>query len=265
MRFGEFMPFAGIPAGSKLETKIDRCVAEVMARGRSKSSAIAICRSAIEKKDGDYSDPDKRRKAARGFGAKRGEQIRGQLFRGTGGKFSKGGNGGADEDNGVSAKDVRSLKRIDKGLKLKASRLAELRKKGLVDASGKLTTKGKKAAGVKAGGAAPKAEEEKKPKKGRGGGGKKKKPSKRDQDILKLAEGLSDQEKSQFRKFASGDLDKLSTTLLAKMVRLGFMSGTADSQKLTAKYNSTDTRLATPSPASLCRDCTICHRSLVLS
>jgi len=43
------MPYPGIPAGSEQEKKIDRCVTAVMATGRDKSAAIAICRSAIVK------------------------------------------------------------------------------------------------------------------------------------------------------------------------------------------------------------------------
>jgi 2'-5' RNA ligase len=41
------MPFPGIPAGSELEAKIDRCVKRVMATGRDKSRAIAICRASM--------------------------------------------------------------------------------------------------------------------------------------------------------------------------------------------------------------------------
>lgn len=44
------MPFPGVPQGSALEKKIDRCVKNVMARqGKDKSSAIAICRASIKK------------------------------------------------------------------------------------------------------------------------------------------------------------------------------------------------------------------------
>lgn len=43
------MPYAGIPAGSPLEAKIERCVERVMANGETdKSSAIAICRANIK-------------------------------------------------------------------------------------------------------------------------------------------------------------------------------------------------------------------------
>ena len=41
------MPFSGIAAGSALEGKIDNCVERVMATGRDKSSAIAICRASL--------------------------------------------------------------------------------------------------------------------------------------------------------------------------------------------------------------------------
>jgi NACalpha-BTF3-like transcription factor len=43
------MPYSGIPAGSALEAKIDRCVERVMAQGNDKSAAIGICRASIEK------------------------------------------------------------------------------------------------------------------------------------------------------------------------------------------------------------------------
>ena len=44
------MPYSGIPAGSALEAKIERCVERVMANGETdKSSAIAICRASLEK------------------------------------------------------------------------------------------------------------------------------------------------------------------------------------------------------------------------
>lgn len=43
------MPYSGIPAGSALEAKIERCVERVMAQGNDKSSAIAMCRASIEK------------------------------------------------------------------------------------------------------------------------------------------------------------------------------------------------------------------------
>ena len=44
------MTFPGIPVGSDLEAKIDRCVIRVVATGRDKSQAIAVCRSSLEDK-----------------------------------------------------------------------------------------------------------------------------------------------------------------------------------------------------------------------
>jgi len=41
--------FSGVPAGSALEAKIERCVRKVKLQGHDKSSAIAICRSKIKK------------------------------------------------------------------------------------------------------------------------------------------------------------------------------------------------------------------------
>lgn len=41
--------FSGVPAGSALEAKIERCVRKVKLQGHDKSSAIAICRAKIKK------------------------------------------------------------------------------------------------------------------------------------------------------------------------------------------------------------------------
>ena len=41
--------FPGVPAGSALEAKIERCVRKVKLQGHDKSSAIAICRAKIKK------------------------------------------------------------------------------------------------------------------------------------------------------------------------------------------------------------------------
>lgn len=51
------MPYAGIPAGSALEAKIERCVERVMAGGETdKSSAIAICRANIKMDENEKID-----------------------------------------------------------------------------------------------------------------------------------------------------------------------------------------------------------------
>jgi hypothetical protein len=55
------MPFPGIPTGSALERRIDRCVERVVVTGRDKSAAIAICRSSIEKKSDNESNTTKTR------------------------------------------------------------------------------------------------------------------------------------------------------------------------------------------------------------
>lgn len=54
--FFVYMPYSGIPAGSALEAKIERCVERVMAGGSDKSAAIAICRSSLEKRAMDEKD-----------------------------------------------------------------------------------------------------------------------------------------------------------------------------------------------------------------
>lgn len=58
------MPYSGITPGSDLEKKIDRCVLDVMADDPKldKSSAIAICRASIKKKEVEMSKGQKTRK-----------------------------------------------------------------------------------------------------------------------------------------------------------------------------------------------------------
>src|SRR5512146_732989 len=53
------MPYAGMPDDPEMIAKMDACVEKVMAEGKDKSSAIAICRTSIEGKSAEIKSSDK--------------------------------------------------------------------------------------------------------------------------------------------------------------------------------------------------------------